>query len=46
VPQNWLIDAQGRKLVESTGIRCSGCAAEVAKIMDRIAQSPGSGARK
>lgn len=33
-------------LVESTGIRCSGCAAEVAKIMDRIAQSPGSGARK
>jgi thiol-disulfide isomerase/thioredoxin len=46
VPQNWLIDAEGRKLVESTGIRCSGCAAEVAKIMDRIAQSPGSGARK
>jgi thiol-disulfide isomerase/thioredoxin len=46
VPQNWLIDAQGRRLVESTGIRCSGCAAEVAKIMDRIAQSPGSGARK
>jgi thiol-disulfide isomerase/thioredoxin len=46
VPQNWLIDAQGRRLVESTGIRCSGCAAEVAKIMDRIAQSLGSGARK
>jgi hypothetical protein len=37
VPQNCVIDAQGRKLTESVSIRCIGCADQVRETMDRIA---------